>query len=631
MNYIQFILFLIFVFSSLAAGSLVYVFLKTGQDKIFLNRSLLMGELFLLGSSFLIGLMTLCAMFHLYNAWILWGLTGASYLFLLNRRARELFVKVFTAKPNIDLWKAGFILLICVFVFRNIFFMVDVDGMTNYLYSQKLWLAREGWLQIFRSDNYSAFLPQFDAVPYALGLSLFPHETLFPQLISIYWRVIAAILLFGYTGYRLNSLYGLAAAALFLFNDHIFYSGANHYVIINSALVALLTAVSYNLWESRKENGDFRLLLAFIFCTQIPANKYQMMFVLPFLAILFVIVPRHFFQSLKSFILWPAQRLILLISAAFSALCFFRNYIITGNPVFPGFAGQFESFGWTMQQQEAFKVLFSGVSFSEFIKFTTFFYIWPGIKATKLLCFFFLFIPLVFLWSFKLKKELDVEKVIEISFWLILSFFMLFAISLASHTDPRYYRYGIGIFCLAAVISYSHIISLCSPFRNQLLFGLLFLAVSFSGVRIVQSEAGPFQRPTFKQNIQVLLNRLHTEEVLLQQYPEIQKVRDLIKREPGKFEKSAFHVSGTSNFPLFSFPIRPIVGLYRTTVIGWDSFETKERIVHDLKEYDIKWIIEPDGKKYIFRDIEDFSGSIRNINRKPKEIYSNYNLPKELL
>jgi hypothetical protein len=632
-NFIQFFLFLLFVFSTLSIGLFIYNFVGGARQSRFLNRSIFLGESLLLGGICIVGLMMGLSLLGLYQSMMLWGVVLIGYGPMFNASVRRTLTVEIFKKPALNVWTVLTALLVCVFIFRNIYFMVDVDGTTNYLYTQKIWLERGSSLLMLRSDNYAVFLPQFDAVPYALGLSIFPGETFFPQLISTYWRIISVLLIFGYVSYRLSSLFGLGAAALFLFNDHIFYSGANHYVIINAALIALLVATGYGLWESRRTGSVFRLFLALIFCSQIPGNKYQMIYALPFLALLGVVVPGRLWRKLKLIFQRPRWLAVLVVAGGFVSLWFIKNYLITGNPVFPGLAGQLHSFGWTLPQQQAFARLFGGVSPAQFIKFATFFFIWPGMIVTKLLCIFLVLFPLILLWSRKLRRNWEIIKVEEISYWLCLSLFMLLAISLGSHTDPRYYRYAIGIFCVGAVISYAHIFEMVMPVRNRLASGLIIVMIGFSGARIAASQGGPFRRPTIRENLAVLLNKRHTADILPPRYPEVAKVEALAASDQDKFAESAYFVSAVSNFPLFFVPTRPVVGLYRTTVIDWDSYESVEKVKRDLEKNNIKWIMVWLGgeRGLVFESVDEFAVRALGFDRNPQNIYSNYGMPGELL
>ena len=299
MNFGQFGLFIFYVFSVFLAGVWIYRILDK-DDSFYMSKNLYLGEVLLLGSILVVGEFLILSLIGLYKHIYLFIAVSMNYLFLLNKNNRQ---KIFSLiKPGFSFNPAGFIFmaLAITLIFRNLYFMVDVDSVSTYLFTQRLWLSA-GTSVIGNSTNdIRIFVPHFDCVPYALGLSVFGRETLFPQLINLFWRLIVLLLVFGYTSYRLNKWCGLAACMLIIFDGHFFYSGANQWVLINGALIALLFSAAYNFWEAGLGKRGHHFLLGIIFLSQLPANKYQMIYVFIFMGVLAALCQRDLLSKIKS-------------------------------------------------------------------------------------------------------------------------------------------------------------------------------------------------------------------------------------------------------------------------------------------------------------------------------------------
>ncbi len=226
MNHAQFSLFIVYAFSVLFCGIGIYNFLDSNK-KSFINKGILLGEVLLIGGIFLVGELLILSLIKLYRAPYLWGAVLINYAFLLNKNTRNTIFELCRKKISLDFSKIVFMILLFILIFRNLYFMVDVDSHSTYLFAQRLWISSGTSLIGNIGNDCRIFVPHFNAVPYSLGLSLFGEETLFPQLIDLFWRIIVMLLVFGYTSYRFNGYYGLAATMFVIFNDHFFSSGAN--------------------------------------------------------------------------------------------------------------------------------------------------------------------------------------------------------------------------------------------------------------------------------------------------------------------------------------------------------------------------------------------------------------------
>ena len=587
-----------------------------------------MGEVFLLGGALLVGELLILSLIGAYRAPYLWAAVLANYLFLFSRTTRGNLSGSITKGISFKIPLLIFIGLLLLFIFRNCYFTMDIDSFSTYLNAQKLWLSDGTSLTGSMFSDMRIFAPHFDVVPSSLGLSIFGKETLFPQLINLFWRLVVLLLAFGYTSYRFNKWLGLASVMFILFNDHFFYSGINNSVLINGALIAFLFAAAYNFWEGRVQNSPFRFLLAVIFLSQLMANKYQMFYVLFFLTGIGIFIQLKPLDKLKQ-LTSNKRRLIAICIAFFNmSLWYLKNIIATGTPVFPVLAGRLGIFNWTVEREQVFGGIFGGLNLLKFIKYMNFLFIWPGIKAAKYIIITLSFFPLL-LTVAAVRSKLDRNSLSELCYWLGLSIITIMGICLVSHQDPRYFRYPIGILSFTAILSFHYVFTNCLNIKNKLLSSGLILLISLSGYSVIYR--GFLDSPTFEENISVLRNKIHTDYIVDKHYPQVKKVLKAISANKDKFDTVAY--SSGINAPFFLLPDRPLVSIWLNSVIGWDSYDSQDLIVQDLKKSGIEWILKINSNDLSFLSVKDYArqaveyGQVRHRTGK----FFNYNLPRELI
>lgn len=630
-NYSQFVLFFIFCASIFVAGVAAYYFLdRDGRERAVFNRALILGETLLLGSIVIVGALFSLSFVGLYRAPFLWLVIAAGFLPLFFAGVRQDIVRIcrcsFFRSPS----ALVFIALFLVMFFRNCYFMVDVDATTNYLYTAKVWLERGTSLIREPGLNYHVYFPQFDVVPYALGLSLFMDEPLFPELVVVFWRLIPLLLMYGYASHRLGKWYGLAGVMFILFNEHFFYSGANRYVILNPMIIAFYFAAAYNLWESRHGRGAFRLMLGLIFAAHVITNKYQALYGCALLMFAAVFVQEELGRKIKAIFSNKRWVTFSALSLFFVALWFIKNIITTGDPVFPILAGRFHVPGWTLQADESFLHGLGGLNVMKILKYLNYLFISQGIVPSKLVALMLTFLPLVILIALKKRNPPDRDEMLELCFWLVLSVLMLIGVTKGSHWDSRYYRFPIGIFTWAAMFGIYFVFRYNLGITRKWVAGGCLFVFALTGVRIVKAEDGPFFYPNIKENIGVIMNRIHMADIMPKQYPNVKNLQQAIADNPDKMESVAYYVRAMSNFPLYFVPTRPIVGVYRTNVIGWDSYDSEELVVKDLVDNGIKWVVAFDGTNAEFLSPQEFAEIAVQENRFPKEYYHADFFPDEL-
>ena len=450
-------------------------------------------------------------------------------------------------------------------------------------------------------------------------------------MVNLSWRLIVLVLVFGYTSYRLNRYCGLAAAILVLFNDHFFYSGVNNSVIINSAVVAFVFAAAYNFWESRVRNCPVRFAFAIVFSIYLMANKYQMAYAFIFLLIFGFFIQANVFQKTKD--IFKNKRLlwVVLMATFFASLWYVKNFLITGDPVFPIFAGRLNAFNWTVAQEMAYTKEVVGLPPSLILKYLNYLFIWPGINAAKYVIVVISLLP-VFLISAGKKDQIEKDSVMELSFWLGLSLVLIIGTCLASCAEPRYYRYSIGVFGFSAVFALYYVFRYSFQIKKEFLISGIILLLSFPGYKIVFQQRGPLERPAIQDNINVLLNKLHFDDILDRYYPETRVAIESFSQNKEKTTESAwdFGMIGAKRLSFFLLPIRPHVGKWSTSVICWDSYKSEDLIIRDLKTYGIKWIMRVKEDDLIFLPVEDYAHELLTDERYNEKITSDYGLPNEL-
>ncbi|MBF0595615.1 MAG: hypothetical protein HQL22_11715 [Candidatus Omnitrophica bacterium] len=626
MVYFQFLLFFVFVCSVLILGSGFHAFINTKRETIF-NRCSCLGESLLLGSILVVGELMILSLLGAYKAPYLWAAVLLNFLFLLIPKARENLKTIVLQKVHLDLPLIGFILLLGLFCFRNCYYLFDVDDLLTYCYTQKLWLSAGTSLVGTSASLNSIFLPMFDAVPYSLGLSVFGQETLFPQLVNLFWRVIVVLLVFGYTSYRLNRSFGLAAAMFVVFNDHIFYSGDNPWVVINGVVPALFLAAAYNGWESRG-GSSFRLILAVFFLIQVMANKYQMFYALFFVLFFILYIQSDLFRQCRDILKDRTWLIAIALSLALASLWYLKNYLITGDPVFPAFAGVHRIFDWVPQQEMVYRKFFGGVTVNQFFKYMSYFFVWPGIASAKYVIAAISFLPFV-LFVVLRKESFDKKVAVELFFWMGICILILLGTCLGNHQDPRYYRYGIGVSSFTAVFIIFFFLVHVVEIKNGLLCGLIAIVLVLPNARDVIGQ-NSLHGPSIQDNVGVLLNKIHMDDVIRKHYPQLIAIRKDLELQKDKIDRSAWYTGLECNFPLFLLPDRPLASLWRSGLISWDSYDSADLIINNLKQRNIQWLMKYKDGHLVFVPIEEFAQEAVQYNRRPTETINNYDFPREI-
>ncbi|MBF0479010.1 MAG: hypothetical protein HQL26_05970 [Candidatus Omnitrophica bacterium] len=629
MNYWQFGMLFLLIPSIFIMGNLAYVFIR--DEEFFpLNRSVYLGETLLLGSTLFYGAFLLLSMFGLYTKYFLWGTVFLGYSGLFYSPIRKAISRFFNVGFPRHIACYGFLSLLLFFIFRNCYFLLDVDSHTTYLLTQKIWLLYKTSILNMDFLDVRNYIPQFDSIFYSLSIPFFPTETLFPQMINTFYRVIAVLLVYGYTAYRFNAWYGLAAAMFLLFNLHFYVSGANHWVLMNGAIIALFFGAAYNFYESRRNILSDRFLLGLIFLSQLPSNKYQSFYIFFFLlAVGMFIQPDLKNQIIK--IISNKKKLFLgIFFVGISLLHYIKNWIAVGLPCFPVLAGTLHVMGRTPEFDAIFREFTRGITDKEFVKYFGFFFVWHGAKPLVVFVYLFITAPIYLLVAFC--RKCDPVKMCEITYWLCVSLLGVFGISLATHQDPRYYIYVIGPAIFAVIYIYDFILKdlLCIKDKLGFIRYLVILKMAASKWKIMFWVGTTFLLAPIDSNIKVLTNKLHTMDVIDQYFPMQTMVMQASKNEPDKYNKSAWFYDQATGYSPFLLPLRPAISVWWTSTVKWNSFDKEDLIIKDLRDRGIQWVVNPVEKAETFETIEKFASQATHIDRRPLKTQMDYGFPPEL-
>ncbi len=378
-----------------------------------------------------------------------------------------------------------------------------------------------------------------------------------------------------------------------LFKEHFFYSGVNSCVILNGAVIAFIFAAAYNFWESRKQNSQIRFLLAIVFLSHIMANKYQLVYVAVLLLIIGVFIQQKPYNAIYQLFHNKIYRIAILVSCIFLSTWYLKNLLATNDPFFPVFAGRLHIFNWSLEQEVNFsKVVAGSISPMKLLKYLNYFFIWAGINAAKYVIVVISFFPILILIQHRVSK-VEKESFMELCYWLTLCLISILGICIIHFVDPRVYSYAIGIFAFTAVLSIRYVLRHCFNLKNDIITTTAVIILSLQGFSVIYN--GFLETPTFQENIQVIFNKIHMDDVIRKhkRCPDIFKLKEEIEKNSDKLGNSAWDLKTFGlNIPAFLVPSRPIVSLWCSSLIKWESYVSEGLILKDLKDYDIRWVMQ---------------------------------------
>jgi len=275
-----------------------------------------------------------------------------------------------------------------------------------------------------------------------------------------------------------------------MFNLHFFVSGANKWVLMNGAIIAFIFAAVYNFYESYRRGDSQRFLLALIFLLLLPSNKYQSFHIFFITLFLGAWIQSDIIKTLRSVFTDRRNVIIFCVFLLITLLHFIKNWIATGWPIFPVYAGHLNIFNRGIERDIVFAQIARGVSWRQLLRYTGFLFTWSKMRPAFWVFIAAFFLPLINIGI--VKRNISSEKIKEFSWWLAVSFFSIVGLCLANHQDPRYYVYAIGAVSFCAVFSWDLILGDIFYLRKRLsiIITITILFFSFKGAKIFTATLG---------------------------------------------------------------------------------------------------------------------------------------------
>lgn len=230
----------------------------------------------------------------------------------------------------------GLILLLAALVIATILLgsvpPVDRDALTHHLFVPKLWLQHGGIYEIpeIPFSYYPMNLDLLYTIPLYFGNDIIPKH------IHYLFALLTGWMLFRYLNHNLGKLYGLFGALFFLSIPIIVKLSITVYVDLG--LVFFSTAALLLLLRWAEKGFPWRLLILSGLCCGLAAGtKYNGLVTVVILTLLTPIiyqrsVAKHERSSLRALLYGCVFALA--TATAFSPW-FVRNYLLTGNPIYP--------------------------------------------------------------------------------------------------------------------------------------------------------------------------------------------------------------------------------------------------------------------------------------------------------
>lgn len=225
---------------------------------------------------------------------------------------------------------------------------VDRDALTHHLFVPKLWLKHGGIHEIpeIPFSYYPMNLDLLYAIPLYFG------NDIIPKYIHYCFALLTALLLYRHLTARLNRKYGLLGAFFFLSIPIIVKLSITVYVDLG--LVFFTTAALLLLLHWAEQNFQPRfLVLAGVCCGLAAGTKYNGLIAV---VVLTSFVPMLYQQSVAkerqsngNALLWGGIFIIATLTT--SAPWLIRNYLWTGNPIYPLHNSFFQKLAPTTQDR----------------------------------------------------------------------------------------------------------------------------------------------------------------------------------------------------------------------------------------------------------------------------------------
>jgi hypothetical protein len=267
------------------------------------------------------------------------------------------------------------------------------------------------------------------------------------------------------------------------------------------------------------------------------------------------------------------------------------------------------------------------------LKYVSFLFIWPGVDPLKWLFLIVLFLPGILLVLLLMRKDLSVDSLLEWLYWLNTAFFVIVGIFFVVYVDVRAYRYGIALAVFAVIFSFDFILGKILSVRYYFLLKVIVLSLALLRIGIVFDQRGTYERPSFRDNWRVISNQLHFQDIVGRYYPKNLLVMQRLPKyiNPRNAAWDTGQVMNSRIGSAFLLPVFPELDFWNTSIINWDSYDSRDLVLKDLIDFGLKYYMYFEDNKLRIDPIEDYVKRAMNFYSNPSPVLINYGFPDELM
>ena len=90
-------------------------------------------------------------------------------------------------------------------------------------------------------------------------------------------------------------------------------------------------------------------------------------------------------------------------------------------------------------------------------------------------------------------------------------------------------------------------------------------------------------------------------------------VPESFRNNQEKVSSAAWDAGTGMNLPAFLLPVKPVISPWLSTIIKWDSYESEEPIVSDLRRHGIDWVMSLASDKVVFLSSGEYARTAVNL------------------
>ncbi|MGD9082832.1 MAG: phospholipid carrier-dependent glycosyltransferase [Desulfobacterales bacterium] len=232
---------------------------------------------------------------------------------------------------------AIFVVFFCTEIILNLTPPISRDALVHHLAIPKLWLRHGGYYEILWAD-YS-YYPMYINLIYLICLYL--KNDIAPKFIHLAFGVGTSILVYIYLKQRLGRNWGFLGLVIFFTTPIVVWLSTSAYIDLGMTFFTTASVMAFITWRDSKYNA-LKWLLISSFCMGIAVgSKYNAliaMFIMNIFLMLSLVRDTHKqMPALKYGIMF------FVIAVIVASPWYLKNYIQTGNPLYPLFNSFFQS------------------------------------------------------------------------------------------------------------------------------------------------------------------------------------------------------------------------------------------------------------------------------------------------